>query len=97
MSFGVFEPGGHLGSYNPRYRSPVFMLRPPSEGRGHSIIPDGAHGRASDASGPPERMLLGEQQAGHADIGDCPKTADQCERHEAAYEPPSGQAAIVVS
>ena len=39
-------------------RQRPFMSCPPSEGRGDSIIPDGADGRASDAGDPPERMPL---------------------------------------
>ena len=55
------------------------LLDAPSEGRAHSIIPYGAHGRASDAGDPPQRMLLGEEQGGDADVRDCPEAADQCE------------------
>src|SRR5262245_60343481 len=78
-------------------RYPRLMSRPPSEGRGHSIIPDGTYGRASDASDPPDRLLLSEQKAGDTDVSNCPKAADQSEGHKSAYEPQSGQAAIVVS
>jgi hypothetical protein len=76
---GTFEPG----YLRPTTESalPALLSRAPSEGRSHRIIPDRAHGSASDASDPPERMLLGEQQAGDADIRDCPKAADQDERH----------------
>jgi hypothetical protein len=49
----------------------------PGQNRRNGIIPHGAHGRSGDARDPPERMPLGKQQRGDADVRDRPEAADQ--------------------